>query len=162
MEDHDRHPEGAVSWVVARAMLGTVWGFLKSIPWQAWAFAAVVALAWLYGERRADWRETEVREEFAALQAAANDAQAKQEAKDAETAKTITADTTKRTTAAVVDTRTKTATAVERVRHETKTIVVPADCAAAVRLPDGVSREGREAIERANAADRPMRGTTNP
>ena len=145
-----------------RAMLGTAWGFLKSIPWQVWLFAGVVGMAWLYGERRADWRETEVREEYAALEAAANDAQAKQAAKGAETSKTITAATDKRTTAAVVDTRTKTATAVERVRHETRTIVVPADCAAVVRLPDIVQSEGRQAVERANAADRPMRGAANP
>lgn len=152
----------AVTWLAIRAMLGTAWRFLRSIPWQVWAFAAVVGLALLYGENRADAREELVREEFSALEAAANDAQAKQAAKDADTAKTITADTTKRTTAAVVDTRTKTATAVERVRHETRTIVVPADCAAAVRLPDGVSREGREAIERANAAHRPMQRAGNP
>ena len=149
-------------WIGIKGFFGAAWGFLKSIPWQVWAFAAVVGLALLYGENRADAREELVREEFAALEAAANDAQAKQAAKDAETAKTITADTDKRTTAAVVDTRTKTATAVERVRYETKTIVVPADCVAAMRLPDGVSREGREAIERANTADRPMRGAGNP
>ena len=151
-----------MTWLAIRAMLGTAWGFLRSIPWQVWAFAAVVGLALLYGENRADAREESVREEYAALEAAANDAQAKQAAKDAETAKDITADTTKRTTAAVVDTRTKTATAVERVRHETRTIVVPADCAAAVLLPASVQSEGRQAIERANTADRPMRGATNP
>ena len=149
-------------WQVAKGIFGGVWRFLRSIPWQVWAFAAVVVLALLYGENRADAREESVREEFAALEAAANDAQAKQAAKDAETAKTITADTTKRTTAAVVDTRTKTATAVERVRYETKTIVVPADCASALRLPDIVQSEGRQAIERANAADRPLRGAANP
>lgn len=149
-------------WLVAKGIFGGVWRFLKSIPLPVWLFIGGVGLALLYGENRADAREELVREEFAALEAAANDAQAKQAAKDAETAKTITADTTKRTTAAVVDTRTKTATAVERVRHETRTIVVPADCAAAVRLPDIVQSEGRQAIERANTADRPMRGATNP
>lgn len=151
-----------MTWLAIRAMLGTAWGFLKSIPWQVWAFAAVVGLALLYGENRADAREESVREEYAALEAAANDAQAKQAAKGAETAKTITADTDKRTTAAVVDTRTKTATAVERVRYETKTIVVPADCASALRLPDIVQSEGRQAIERANAAHRPMQRAGNP
>lgn len=151
-----------MTWLAIRAMLGTAWGFLKSIPWQVWAGLLLALVMALYAEYRADAREESVREEFAALEAAANDAQAKQAAKDAETAQAITADTDKRTTAAVVDTRTKTATAVERVRYETKTIVVPADCTAAVRQPDGVSREGREAIERANAAHRPMRGATNP
>lgn len=149
-------------WIGLKGFFGTAWGWLKSIPWQVYAFVLGVCLALWYGENRADARETEIREEYAALEAAANDAQAKQAAKDAETAKTITADTDKRTTAAVVDTRTKTATVVERVRDETQTIVVPADCAAAVRLPDIVQSEGRQAIERANAADRPMRGATNP
>lgn len=145
-----------------KAAFGGVLKVIKSIPLPVWLFIGGVCLALWYGENRADNREEEVREEFAALQAAANDAQAKQAAKDASTSAGITADTDKRTTAVVVDTRTKTATAVERVRYETKTIVVPADCVAAVRLPDGVSREGREAIERANAADRPMRGAANP
>lgn len=149
-------------WQVANGIFGGVWRFLKSIPWPVWAFVIGVCLCMWYGEQRADAREESVREEYAALEAAANDAQAKQAAKDAETAKDITADTDKRTTAAVVDTRTKTATAVERVRHETRTIAVPADCAAAMRLPDIVQSEGRQAIERANAADRPMRGATNP
>lgn len=58
-------------WQVAKGIFGSVWRFLKSIPWQAWAFAVVVALAWLYGERRADWRETEVREEYNIRDAAA-------------------------------------------------------------------------------------------
>ena len=151
-----------MTWLAIRAMLGTAWGFLKSIPWQFWATALGIFLILCYGDYRADARETEVREEYAALEAAANDAQAKQAAKDAETAKDITADTDKRTTAAVVDTRTKTATAVERVRYETKTIVVPADCDSALRLPDIVQSEGRQAIERANAAHRPMQRAGNP
>lgn len=149
-------------WKVAKGIFGGVWRFLKSIPFPVWLFIGGVCLALLHGENRADAREELVREEYAALEAAANDAQAKQAAKDAETAKDIAADTDKRTTAAVVDTRTKTATAVERVRHETRTIVVPADCAAAVRLPASVQSEGRQAIERANAADRPLRGAANP
>ena len=149
-------------FAVAETIVRAIWGFLKSIPWPVWAFVIGVCLAMWYGEQRADAREESVREEYNALEAAANDAQAKQAAKDAETAKTITADTDKRTTAVVVDTRTKTATAVERVRHETRTIVVPADCATAVLLPASVQSEGREAIERANAADRPLRGAANP
>ena len=149
-------------WLMLKAAFGGVLKVIKSIPLPVWLFIGGMCLALLHGENRADAREESVREKFAALEAAANDAQAKQAAKDADTAKTITADTDKRTTAAVVDTRTKTATAVERVRYETKTIVVPADCASALRLPDIVQSEGRQAIERANAADRPLRGAANP
>lgn len=149
-------------WLMLKAAFGGVLKVIKSIPLPVWLFIGGMCLALLHGENRADAREESVREKFAALEAAANDAQAKQAAKDADTAKTITADTDKRTTAAVVDTRTKTATAVERVRYETKTIVVPADCAAAVRLPASVQSEGRQAIERANAAHRPMQRAGNP
>lgn len=38
---------------------------LKSIPWQLWAFLALVAAAYLYGEHRADSREDDVRAEYA-------------------------------------------------------------------------------------------------
>lgn len=58
-------------WIIARQMLGTAWGFLKAIPWQLWAFAAVVALALLYGENRADAREAKVRTEYNVRDAAA-------------------------------------------------------------------------------------------
>ncbi len=66
-----------MTWLAIRAMLGTAWGFLKSIPWQVWAFAIVVGLAWLHGEIRADTREAEVREEYNLRDAAAADKLAK-------------------------------------------------------------------------------------
>lgn len=69
-------------WIAAKAVFGGVWRFLKSIPWQVWAFALVVVLALLYGENRADARETLVREEYAARDAAAADALAKVNAKN--------------------------------------------------------------------------------
>lgn len=41
------------------------WKFLKAIPWQIWVFAACVALAWLYGERRYAAGQADVRKEWA-------------------------------------------------------------------------------------------------
>lgn len=64
-------------WIAAKGIIGTAWGFLKSIPWQVWAFAAVVGLALLYGENRADAREELVREEYNIRDAAAADELAK-------------------------------------------------------------------------------------
>lgn len=58
-------------WQVAKGIFGGVWRFLRSIPWQVWAFAAVVVLALLYGENRADAREESVREEYNVRDAAA-------------------------------------------------------------------------------------------
>lgn len=63
-----------MTWLAIRAMLGTAWGFLKSIPWRVWLFVGLVALALLYGENRADAREELVREEYDARDAAAADA----------------------------------------------------------------------------------------
>ena len=58
-------------WIIARQMLGTVWGFLKSIPWPVWAFIGAVVAAMWYGEQRADAREESVREEYNIRDAAA-------------------------------------------------------------------------------------------
>lgn len=41
------------------------WKLLKAIPWQVWVFAACVALAWLYGERRYAAGQADVRKEWA-------------------------------------------------------------------------------------------------
>lgn len=41
------------------------WKFLKSIPWQVWVFAACMALAWLYGERRYAAGQDDVRKDWA-------------------------------------------------------------------------------------------------
>lgn len=41
------------------------WKFLKAIPWQVWVFAACVALAWLYGERRYAAGQDDVRKDWA-------------------------------------------------------------------------------------------------
>lgn len=57
----------AIAW----AWLKLAGGFLRSIPWQVWAFALVVALALWYGENRADAREDSVRSEYNKRDAAA-------------------------------------------------------------------------------------------
>lgn len=149
-----------MTWLAVRALFGTIWGFLKSIPWPVWAFISVVVFAMWYGERRYDAGVAAEQTRWEAAQALADATAHAKAQQDAGTSAGITDGSQKRTTDAVVDTRTQTATAVERVRHATRTIIVPADCPTG--LPDGVSREGREAIERANAAHRPMRGATNP
>ena len=151
-----------MSWLAIRAMLGTAWGFLRSIPWEVWLFVALVALALWYGENRADSRESEVREEFAARDAAADHAAKVAEAERDRKAATIATDTSKAAAGATTETRVTTATAAERVRYETRTIVVPADCADAVRLPELVRYEGQQAVQRARAAASPMRAGPNP
>lgn len=60
-----------MTWLAIRVMLGTAWGWLKSIPWPVWAFLIGVCLAMWYGEQRADAREESVREEYNIRDAAA-------------------------------------------------------------------------------------------
>lgn len=150
-------------------MIAAVWawiklagGFLRSIPWEVWLFVALVALALWYGENRADSRETEVREEFAARDAAADHADKVAEAARDRKAESIATDASKAAAGATTETRVKTAAAAERVRYETRTIVVPADCVDAVRLPERVRYEGQQAVQRARAAASPMRAGSNP
>lgn len=150
-------------WVVtAKWILGGIWEFLRSIPWQAWLFAAVVLAALWYGENRADAREAEVRDEFAARDAAADEAARVAEAERDRKAKAASSDADKAGAKATTETRVTTATAAERVRYVTRTIQVPAECADAVRLPDSVRSEGREAVSRARAAAGQVRAGANP
>ena len=44
-------------WVLAKLLLGNVWGFLKSLPWQVWAVLGAIVLVWLgttYHQRAVD------------------------------------------------------------------------------------------------------------
>ncbi len=59
-----------MTWLAIRAMLGTAWGWLKSIPWPVWAFLIGACLAMWYGEQRADAREESVRAEYTKRDAA--------------------------------------------------------------------------------------------
>lgn len=141
-------------------MLGGVWGFLRSIPWQVWLFAAVVAAALWYGENRADAREAEVRDEYAARHAAADEAARVAKIERDRKAKSASEKASKAAAQASTETRVTTATAAERVRYVTRTIEVPAECADAVHLPDSVRSEGRAAVARARASQ--VRTGDNP
>lgn len=124
--------------------------FLRRVPWQLWALllASAVLLGTYWLGKSHEGAEWEARWEAAqeAAQAeidrrekAAFDAGAKA-AQDAAQARQ--------------DTRKETDEAVERVRVEwrEKVVRVPAECRAAVELPDSVRREGREAVARARGA----------
>lgn len=136
------------------------WAFLRAIPWQAWAVAAVLLIGWRYGEHRYDSGVADERASWVAAQAKA-DAEAKAAAaKQAQDAAAINNSTTDRAHEATVETRTETAAAVERVRYETRTIEVPANCPTG--LPDRVRDEGRAAVDRARAAGSPLRAGRDP
>ena len=130
-------------------------GFLRAIPWQVWAVAAVLGAGWYYGEVRYDAGVAAEKARWTKAQADADrQARAATEARD-KAAEGVNSATTERAHEATVATRTETAAAVERVRYVTHTIEVPADCP--VGLPDRVLEEGRAAVDRARAAGREVR-----
>lgn len=136
------------------------WSFLRAIPWQAWAVAAVLLIGWRYGEHRYDAGVADENGRWLAAQAKADaDAKAAGE-KRAKDAAAINTSTTDRAHEATVETRTETAAAVERVRYETRTIEVPANCPTG--LPERVRDEGRAAVDRARAAGGPLRAGRDP
>lgn len=122
--------------------------FLRRVPWQLWALllasAVLLGTYWL-GKSHANaacqarWEAVQeaVQDEIDRREKAAFDAGAKA-AQDAAQARQ--------------DTRKETDEAVERVRVEwrEKVVRVPAECRAAVDLPDSVRDEGRKAVARAN------------
>lgn len=139
----------------AGALLRGAWRLLRAVPLEAWAVIALLAVAWRYGEHRFNSGEAAATTRCEAAQVRTErDSQQAQLTRDsaAETVNTTT-DWTARE--AVVQSRTETATAVERVRHVTRTIEVAADCPAG--LPDRVHAEGRAAVQRARAAGDPLR-----
>ena len=125
-------------------------GWLKAVPWQAWAALALLLVGWRYGEIRADQRERGVRAEYAAAQAEADRKFAAQARRLADASRRIADASERLASTASTDTRTETVAAVEKVRYVTRQIVVPAGCP--VGLPDVVRDEGRAAVERARAA----------
>lgn len=133
-------------WAAARI----VGGWLKAVPWQAWAALALLILGWRYGELRADQRERDVRAEYAAAQAEADRKFAEQARRLAGASRRIADASIRLAATASTDTRTETAAAVGKVRDATRKMVVPVGCP--VGLPDGVRDEGRAAVERARAA----------
>jgi hypothetical protein len=131
-------------------LAGKVWGWLRAIPWQAWAIIAVLALWWWDRSGEYDRGREVERGQWEAAQRAADHAAEVAAKSRAEKSASIAQDAKQAAADAVTDARTETAKAVERVRYETRTIHVPADCP--VTLPDSVRDEGRKAVERARAA----------
>lgn len=149
-----------ITWAAVKLFLGAAWGFVKSIPWQFWLFAAVVAAAWYYGEVRADQREAECNRKWEAAQAEADrKAKEAEDKRDKGAAKTNDQAAGKAAEASA-STRTETAGAVERVIYETRTIQVPVGCP--TTLPARVSDEGRAAVARARAARGQVRTGASP
>lgn len=109
------------------------------------AFAVSLASSWLV-----DYGASECRAEFKAAQAAT---QAEIERRERE-AFAAGAEAAQKAAQAQEQTRKETDEAVERVRVEwrEKVVRVPAECRAAVALPDSVRDEGRKAVARARSA----------
>lgn len=128
--------------------LRDAWGFLKSVPWQVWAFAAVVALAMWYGHRREQSGYERAVDECIAAHRATDAAIAAIEIAKLEQSEKAAQEASTKAQEATTDTRVKTATAVERVKNETARI----DTTACPALPERVRDEGRQAVERARAA----------
>lgn len=149
-----------ITWAAAKLFLGGTWGFLKSIPWQVWLFAAVVAGAWYYGEVRADQREAACNARWEAAQAEADRKAIADELKRDKAAASTNDQAAGKAAEASASARTETAGAVERVIYETRTIRVPVGCP--TTLPASVRAEGRAAVARARAAGDQVRARQDP
>jgi hypothetical protein len=142
-------------WLVGAGK--AVWTFLKSVPWWVFAGAAALIVGWwqvsAYGERQYEAGRIACQTEWDA-QRARDDAEAVRRQREADSAALKAAQDG---AAAVTTTREETHAATERVRVEwrERVVRVPAECRAAVELPDGVQAEGRAAVERARGALRP-------
>lgn len=128
----------------------SVWDFLRGIPWQAWAVAAVLFIGWRYGEHRYDTGVAGESQRWIEAQAKA-DREAKAAAAKRDKAATGINDTAAAEgAAATAKTQVETAAAAERVKYITRTIKVPAGCP--TQLPTEVVDEGRKAVDRARRA----------
>jgi hypothetical protein len=138
-----------VTWLLAaRALFGTALGWVRAIPWQVWAFAAVVALAMWHGHRRERAGYERAIAECITAQRAADAALAAIEIDRLAKAEATAQEAQTKAQEATTGTRVETAKAVERVKHETARI----DTSNCTALPDRVRDEGRQAVERARAA----------
>lgn len=142
------------------AFLSTIWKFLRAIPWQVYAVAALLLAGWLYGQHQYSAGVDAANARWTAAQADADREGKTAEAARDKAATGVNTAATERAHEATVETRTETAAAVERVKYVTRTIHVPADCP--VALPDVVRDEGRAAVERARAAGSALRAGRNP
>lgn len=139
----------------AVALLKGAWGFLRAIPWQVWAVAALLGAGWYYGDVRYEAGVAAENTRWTKAQAKADrEAKAATEGRD-KAAEEVNSASDERGHAATVETRTETAAAVERVNHEMQRAAVPADCPGT--LPERVQQEGRAAVDRARAAGDSLR-----
>lgn len=141
--------------------LALVWGwvvqFVKAVPWQVWLVLGLILGVYLYGESRYDSGVTAERQVWVEWKAKQDETDRDLVAAQKMASAQITLDTQAKGQQASTDTRTETAAAVERIRYVTRTIEVPAECRAAVLLPDSVRHELAEAAARTRAAGDPLR-----
>jgi cytoskeletal protein RodZ len=132
-----------MTWLAVRA-------FLRAVPGWVWVAGLAVAAILFYGHLRfnAGQAETQAKWDAAVAAQVAEDARRQKEADEA--ALSAAQDAAE----AVTDTREETNEAAERVRVEwrDRIVQVPADCRDALRQPDGMRDEGREAVARARSA----------
>lgn len=143
------------------ALARTAWAWLvdllKAVPWQVWVGIGVALIVFLYGRQQyVDGQLTE-RAKWQAWVAEQERVDAELVAAQKLAAAQIAADTQAKGQQASTDTRTETAAAVERIRYVTRTVQVPAECRAAVQLPDGVRDELAQAAARTRTAGDPLR-----
>lgn len=143
--------------MLAQKAWGWLLGVLKAVPWQVWVGIGVTLIVFLYGRQQyVDGQMTE-RAKWQAWVAEQERLEAELVAAQKLAAAQIAADTQAKGQQASTDTRTETAAAVERIRYVTRTVQVPAECRAAVQLPDGVRDELAQAAARTRAAGDPLR-----
>lgn len=143
------------------ALLQKAWGwlvaFVKAVPWQVWVGIGVCVLVFLYGRQQYTDGQLTERAKWQAWLDEQQRLEAELVAAQKLAAAEIAADTAAKGQKASADTRTETAAAVERIRYVTRTIEVPAECRAAVQLPDSVRAELAQATARTRAAGDPLR-----
>lgn len=148
----------SLAWL---ALIQKAWGwivdFVKAVPWQVWVLIALAYGVYRYGESRYDDGVTAERQVWVEWKAKQDETDRDLVAAQKMASAQITLDTQAKGQQASTDTRTETAAAVERIRYVTRTIEVPAECRAAVLLPDGVRHELTEAAARTRAAGDPLR-----
>lgn len=132
-------------------------GFVKDVPWQIWALIAAFIGVVIFGNLQFKAGEAAERAKWQAWLDEQQRLEAELVAAQKLAAAEIAADTAAKGQKASADTRTETAEAVERIRYVTRTIEVPAECRAAVQLPDGVRAELAQAAARTRAAGDPLR-----
>jgi hypothetical protein len=149
--------------ITGAAVLGFAkgaWGFLRAIPWQVYAIAALLALGWWWGERRHSEGVAETNQAWTDAQRAEDLRVAVDRAVRAAFASAINAKWQDSGHAAQLETRETTDAALRRIEHAIAEIELPPGCPSG--LPASVRAEGRAAVERARAAGDPLRAERNP